>query len=131
MSLEEAIRKNTEAILALTAKFGVVDEDEVVKQKRKRRTKAEIAADKEAVNTHFKEARKKDIPLPPPVTLDMLRAEASAVVELDNTEAQKGLVIAQKIITKAGYKKISDIPEDKRNEIVSEFREAVKSWKKQ
>ena len=160
MSLEEAVKENTEAITKLTESLDTFNpyvtsvdtfnptedtskpETEVSvnmpSTRKKRRTKAQIAADKETAEkskTQTSLDLLDDIPdaSATPVetiTLDQLRAEASAVVELDSHEGQKGLTIAQDIIREAGVTKISDIPEGKRPEVISKFREAVKAWKK-
>jgi len=67
-------------------------------------------------------------PVPVP-TVEMLRAEASGVVELDSSEEQKGLAIAQGIITSLGCKMISEIRPEQRQEAIDLFRKAIKEYK--
>ena len=139
MGLEQAINENTLAINDLIGRLNEFQFGTEVKPKsnpvnrKKRRTNKEIEADNAA------KAKKEDPlgldstpPAPPaqPVTIDQLKAEASAVVDLDDSETNLGVAEAQKILNIAGYKKISDVPEDRRSKIVAQFREAVRTWNK-
>lgn len=120
------------------------------KPKRTRRTKAEIEAEKAGANLDISTSREIDIepPAPPaaPVvnhtdildparttatpavvpTIEQVRAEAGAVVDLDSSQEQKGLAKAQEIIKGMGFATIADVPADRRQELINKFRQAVK-----
>ena len=148
MGIEEELKRNSNLLASLITVLQQVNFNlspklvtntgvalpEGKKEKKSRRTNAQIAEDKRKEKKAAKNSiLDLDPPVPPPaieISLDELRSEASAVVDLDSSEDQKGLAIAQKIITDAGYKKISDIPEKVRSSVVAAFKEAVRTWKK-
>jgi len=167
-SLITAVNKNTNAVddlMVVVMSLGSIETSSApitpndtpveIKPKRKRRTKAEIEADKVAKEGLENVANDKapslvdDIPpaenvlsiLDEPIevkepvlvgkipTVEQVRAEASAVVDLDEgSKEKKGLAIALSLIASMGCKRISDIPEAGRQKFINACREEVRKW---
>lgn len=142
--LIEALNRITQAINEANSCKVVIPEKEadtvittIDKPKRKRRTKAEMEADKAAEKAEVSPLDKlatdamlsvapasKEIP-----TIEQIRAAASALVDMDKSEAQRGLQEAMNILKTFDCSVISEISEDKRQEALDKFNKAVKTWK--
>jgi|2_EtaG_2_1085320.scaffolds.fasta_scaffold14384_1 hypothetical protein len=156
MSIEQVIKENTIALENFTAEIrgfrsAVMSipttpaPTEILppplKPARKRRTKAEIAADKQAAAEAKAEANvldtivpKEEPPAPPAppveetITINQLRAGAQALAALDNNTPSKTLKIAKEIVSDMGVEKLSETPPEKREEMLAKFNQAGIDW---
>ena len=149
--LIEAVKANTASVLPpMLAPSGDLPSAVETKPTRTRRTKAQIKADEKKnpcsidlgpapqVDAPSAPARLASDPLdildtPTPaededkITEEKLRLAGSELCEIGGEE---GLVVAKKLIVKAGFEALDQVTEDKYKDLYDAFKLAVITWKK-
>lgn len=160
--LEDQLEKNTSATIALLEAIhnlttAMINQGTPVsKPPRKRKTKAEMEAEKaaeienatEVEGTRIKPATNLGLGLDdvkvapdlkmnteilvekdkPTTTFDQMNAAAKQLVECSTD--QEGLIRARKIIADAGFKQMKDVPEDKYSDFCKAFKKEAANWNK-
>ncbi len=135
--LEEVIKQNTEAVIALTAAILQNGNGSAAPEKpiRTRRTKAEIKAEKEAKeNQGTKLPPGPDLgldtttPTEPEITIETLRANGKRLVEASSD--QKGLEKARELIKSYGVTTIDEVKPKDYSKLNAQFIKEAENWGK-